>query len=75
MGFFKVELGGDALQTHPKRTTKLAVTREELARIGVPARKITRVMAELQKAAERNHGLNRKSTLLAMADTLQGLFL
>ena len=75
MGFFTVKLGGQALRRPPQGAVPLAVTTPELIRIGIPARKIDRVLSELQKLADADPALNHKTTLLRLAKNLQGAFL
>lgn len=63
-------LAGFGMQSLPGngRTVRpLPVTRLDLAKMGIPARKIPRVMRELQRAADASPHLEDRVTLLRMA--------
>ena len=46
---------------------------KDLARIGIPARKIPRVLGELQRAADADVRLERRVTLLRLARAIAAL--
>lgn len=59
--------GMSALKDPSKPVRKLPVSRLDLARMGIPARKIPRVMLELQRASDADPSLEDRVTLLHLA--------
>ncbi|MDD4850078.1 MAG: hypothetical protein PHO10_05200 [Gemmiger sp.] len=74
MRFFEWTVGGKGLQTPPTGGPALAVTAVELAKIGLPARQLPRLLAELQRLVAADPTLNRRPTLLRLAKNLSWMF-
>lgn len=67
-GFGMSALPGKNLSHRP-----LPVTRLDLARMGIPARKIPRVMEELQRLADARPQLEQRTALLRLARNIAAL--
>lgn len=63
-------LGAGCLNDQKAGSASFWVSARELARMGIPARKIPRIQRELQKAADADPLLNERSALLRLARAL-----
>ena len=65
--------GMRSLNRNPSAPAELPVTAAELARIGIPARKIPRVLRELDRAARADPRLTCRAPLLRLARSFAAL--
>ena len=67
--------GRNALGSAPSPLGELPVSRRDLARMGIPARKIPRILQELQRTADASPHLQDRITMLRLARALDKVFL
>ena len=67
--------GMNALGSASSPRHELPVSRLDLARLGIPARKIPRILQELQRTSDSNPLLQDRITMLRLARALDKVFL
>lgn len=67
--------GMNALGSAPSPRHELPVSRLDLARMGIPARKIPRILQELQRTADSSPLLQDRITMLRLARALDKVLL
>lgn len=70
---WRIEFGLKSQPADPKLTPDLSVDKRDLARIGIAARKIPRVLAELARAARTDPSLADRVTALRLARAIAAL--